>query len=91
MQAAGAELVDLGVKRMVRSGPQLYVSKLINKNGRVSTAKIWDEINRDGTSDREMFPSKTYLKEKVLAVMEKQGKISRTRAIDMPKYKRGGW
>ena len=91
VQAATSELMDLGVKRIVRSGPQLYVSRLIYKSGQVSTAKIWDEIQRDTSIDREMFSSKTFLKNRVLHVMEKQGKIKKARAIDMPKYKHGGW
>lgn len=60
---------------------------------------LWDEYTRDssakqsstGTPNPDLIKSKSFLKERVLAAMLAQGKISRTRANDIQQYKNSGW
>ncbi|CAI2384827.1 unnamed protein product [Moneuplotes crassus] len=75
----------------VRGGPHLWISSLLHKRGALTTAKIWEEFQRDKTTNPDDIQSKTYLKAKILSQMEAEGKIARARAPDLPQYKYGGW
>jgi hypothetical protein len=75
----------------VTGGPSLWVSKLLHQKGCISTSKIWEEYQKDLTVDRKLIKSKNYLKERILHQMELQGKIEKSRAIDVPQFKVSGW
>merc|ERR1712110_456103 len=59
--------------------------------GTLSTAKIWDEYIRDKKADKEMIPSRSFLKNRVLNHMLSMSKVSKARALDNPQYRWGGW
>ena len=87
----GSNLVVMGSKAYVSSGPQLWVSTLLYNKGILSTNKIWDEYIRDKSLGPEMIPSRTFLKVRVLQCMLANGKVKKGRAADIPEYANGGW
>lgn len=44
-----------------------------------------------GEEKNHIIPSKTFLRNRVLATMEAQGFIMRARADDVPQYRHSGW
>ena len=78
-------------KFVVRSGPHLWVSKLLLERGPLSTKKIWEEYCKDLTVEKDLIKSKHFLKDRVLHTMFMAGKIKRGKAVDMPKFKNAGW
>ena len=71
-------------KRYVNKGPHLWVSQLLHLRGSISSNKIWEEYLKDNSlEDKNMIPSKNYLKEKILHNMRCQGKIEKATAHDM--------
>ena len=68
---------------LVTGGPQLWISCLLHNKGALSTNRIWEEFIRDNKVDKNLFKSKTYLKE-ILNQMQDMGKLEKTRARDMP-------
>ena len=88
-------------KNYVKGGPHFWVSAMLYKQGNLSTNGLWDEYQRDRTkrfdcygqmsSQLDLIPSKTFLKTRILAQMEAQGKIRKTRSVDIPKFKNSGW
>jgi len=63
----------------VMGGPHLYISQLLNRKGHLTSKQIWYEYTRDREARKnKILPSKTYLKQKILATMTEQGKIERT-------------
>ena len=80
-------------------GPHLWVTQVLYKKGCITTNGIWDEYVRDfsekydhkGNANPNLINSKSSLKDRVLKTMETQGKIERKRAVDQPKWKKGGW
>ena len=89
--AASGQLATMSAKKYVTGGHQLWVSSLLHEKGAVSTNRIWEEFLRDQGTPRALIPSKSFLKHRVLSLMEQQGKISKERALDMPQFKRAGW
>ena len=81
----------LSKKKYVTGGPCLWVSTLLHEKGCLSTNRIWEEFLRDEQTTKDMIPSKSFLKSKILNQMQIQGKIVKDRALDMPEYKRAGW
>ena len=69
----------------------LWVSTTLHHRGALSGNGIWEEFVRDNKVDKDLIPSKAYLKRRLLPHMYKQGKIERTRAQDLPEYKLAGW
>jgi len=62
----------------VTDGPQLYVSSLLNKKGPLTSKQMWLEYQRDQQAkERDMLPSISYLKKKIIASMLDQGKLER--------------
>ncbi len=80
------------VGKYVQGGPQLWVSKVLYDKGQVSTNRLWEEYVQDrsekmtsmGDQKNDIIPSKTFLRNRVLATMEAQGFIIRARADDVP-------
>ena len=78
------KVIDVSTKRYVTDGPQLWVSSILYLRGQISTNKIWEEYQKDDKiEDRNMISSKTFLKRKILHVMECQGKIEKASAQDV--------
>ena len=67
----------------MKGGPQLWVAKTLYSKGCISTARLWDEYVRDnsdkltaeGEERKDLIPTKTFLKERVLKPMLAQGSI----------------
>ena len=78
------ELVELTAKKYVRGGPHLWISTLLHEKGAMSTNRIWEEFLRDTTVPNSVIQSKSFLKSRVLHEMMKNGKIEKTKALDMP-------
>lgn len=91
MQKAAVEIEIASYKYMVKGGPHLWVSKLLQERGCLSSKKIWEEYLKDPTVEKDLIKSKKFLKERILHQMHLQGKITPARAIDIPKYSKGGW
>ena len=83
--------INIASKKYVRQGCQLWVAKLLHQRGVLSSKKIWEEFVKDETADKDLIKSKNFLKERVLAQMEIQGKLVKGKALDMPHYNRAGW
>ena len=50
-------------KRYVTQGPHLWVSKLLQIRGPISSSKIWEEYGKDKEAQElELFRSKAFLK-----------------------------
>ncbi len=62
----------------------LYLSMLLHRHGCISTNKIWITYLNDPKSNKKMFESKTFMRSKVLDLMECQGKVVRSKADDLP-------
>ena len=75
MKKAAAEIIEISSRKYVREGPQLWVSKLLYQNGAISSNKIWEEFVRDKYVHRDLIPSKSFLKSKILYNMHLAGKI----------------
>lgn len=93
MQKTTVDAAEEVMRRYVRGGPHLWVSQMLYQRGNLSTNALWDEYQRDrsskldsegNSSKLELIPSKTFLKTRILKQMESQGKISKTRAFDIP-------
>lgn len=78
-------------KGVVRDGPHLWVSKLLQTKGPMSSKKIWEEFLKDPTVSKDIIKSRSFLKERILYTMMMQGKIVRGKAIDMPQFNNAGW
>ena len=91
MKAASKTVIDVTTKKYVREGPALYVSKLLHQKGCLSSKKIWDEYIKDPNAEKGLLPSKSYLKDRILAAMKEQGKLVKGRSIDVPQYSKSGW
>lgn len=63
-------------KKFVETGPQLFVSVLLNKKGPLNSKEIWHEYQKD-IKMKEQFEirSLTYLKQNIIAEMKRNGKI----------------
>lgn len=63
-------------KKFVETGPQLFVSVLLNKKGPLNAKEIWHEYQKD-LKMKEQFDirSVTYLKQNIIAEMKRNGKI----------------
>ena len=68
-------VIDVVTKHYVRDGPALYISRLLHQRGALSSKKIWDEYIKDPTAEKDLFPSKSYMKERILRTMKEQGKL----------------
>ena len=90
-QKAGEKLAGMSAKKYVTGGPHLWVSTLLHEKGCLSSNRIWEEFLRDQTIQKQMIPSKTFLKDRILTQMQREGKIARDRALDMPEFKNSGW
>lgn len=84
MSSAAGQVIDVVSKKYVRAGPHLWVSKLLHQRGPLSSNKIWEEFLKDGSIERELISSKSFLKHRVLHTMFMQGKIVKAQAIDIP-------
>ena len=73
--AKNRKLKQRCIDRKVSTGPQLWVSCLLNAKGALSTNRIWEEYTRDSKVDKELIPTKSYLKNSVLGKMVLNGKI----------------
>ena len=62
----------------------LYLSMLLRRHGCISANKIWITYLNDPKSNKKMFESKTFMRSKVLDLMEIQGKVVRSKADDLP-------
>lgn len=92
MKKAAEQTIEITLKhREVRSGPSLWVSRLLHEQGPISTNKIWDEFLKDHTVSKDLIKSKTYLKDRIIATMHQQGKIMQAAPKDMPRLKKAGW
>jgi hypothetical protein len=48
MNKAASQTIEIASQKyMVRSGPHLWVSKLLNERGCLSAKKIWEEFLKD--------------------------------------------
>jgi hypothetical protein len=56
------KVVDITFNGYVRTGPHLWVSKLLYSRGALSSKKIWDEFIKDQSVDKDLIASKTFLK-----------------------------
>ena len=63
------------IDNKVSTGPQLWVSCLLNNKGALSTNRIWEEYTRDSKVSKDLIPTKSYLKNSVLGKMVINGKI----------------
>ncbi|EAS03039.1 hypothetical protein TTHERM_00444220 (macronuclear) [Tetrahymena thermophila SB210] len=74
---------ELGEKKFIKNekyyvegGPQYYIAKLLNQKGPLNKNQIWFEYQRDQEAVKNnIIPSRTYLKEKILTQMVRQGKL----------------
>ena len=69
----------------------LWVSTLLHHKGALSGNRIWEEYVRDQSVTEGTLKSKSHLKGRILPLMEVEGKVVKTRSIDIPQYKRSGW
>lgn len=66
-------------KYYVTGGPQLYISTLLNKRGALTTKQMWFEYTRDSEAvEKNLLPSLTYLKTKIVPSMVEMGKLEKT-------------
>ncbi|CAG9313584.1 unnamed protein product [Blepharisma stoltei] len=78
--------------RWVTSGPQFWVTKLLQKQGiGMSTNGIWKAAEEEKIQD--LIPSKNFLKRKVIARMYGAGCIYKAKAEDLQakRLTRDGW
>eukprot|EP00347_Sterkiella_histriomuscorum_P017075 403350762 len=86
------QVIDVASRKfLVTGGPALWVSKLLHQRGCLSANKIWEEFQKDPLVDKNLIKSKSYLKERILDLMETQGKIEVGRAVDIPQFKHSGY
>ena len=94
MQKAGTAVAQETAKKArvyVTGGPHLWVSTLLHHKGALSGNQIWEEYVRDEKVDKTLINSKSHLKNKIMPLMRKQGKVEKARAQDLPQYKYSGW
>ena len=72
-------------------GPHLWVSTLLHHKGALSGNQIWEEYIRDDKVDKSLINSKSHLKNRIMPVMHRMGKVEKTRAQDLPQFKYSGW
>lgn len=78
--AKAQEREDKGPRKefYVTGGPMLYVSKLLNKNGTMSSQQMWNEYSKDKAAIADdVLQSHTYLRTKIIKNMILQGKLER--------------
>ena len=83
--------MKLNKSKKVSSGPQVWVSCLLHQKGALSTNRIWEEFTRDSKVEKDLIPTKSYLKNQVIQKMIINKKITPAKARDMPQYKAAGW
>ena len=88
---AVANIVESATRNYVRNGPMLYISMLLHQQGCISTNKIWAIYSNDPKASKNLFASKSFMRSKVLHLMECQGKVIKAKADDLPMYKHAGW
>lgn len=92
MNKVAGQVIEIGFQKYsVRSGPHLWVSKLLHERGCLSSNKIWEEYKKDETVAKDLISSKKFLKERILHQMYMQGKIVPGRALDIPRFSKSGW
>ena len=94
MQKAGTAIAQETTKKAktyVTSGPHLWVSTLLHHKGALSGNQIWEEYVRDDKADKTLINSKSHLKNKIMPLMQRQGKVQKARAQDLPQFKYSGW
>ena len=87
MQKAGTAVAQETAKKArvyVTGGPHLWVSTLLHHKGALSGNQIWEEYVRDEKVDKTLINSKSHLKNKIMPLMRKQGKVEKARAQDLP-------
>lgn len=63
-------------KHYIRQGPHLYISQILNRGGPMTTNEIWNIYKKDEEAqEKEIFPSKEFLRRTVIPAMMQQGKI----------------
>ena len=71
-------------KGYVTKGPHLYISQLLYREGSMSANKIYQEYLKDNAVDQiNCIRSRSQLKNKILPLMIKQGKIKKGPALDI--------
>jgi hypothetical protein len=75
MKAVTQSVIEITTNKYVAHGPHLWVSKLLYNKGTISSKRIWEEFQKDQTVDKELINSKSFLKNRILEQMLRQGKI----------------
>lgn len=78
-------------KKWITSGPQFWLTKLLQKENRALSFKyLWAAVERDNMKD--VIPSKRYFKLKVVKAMHNMGNLERAPASDIQsKATKNGW
>lgn len=65
-------------KFLIKSGPHLYVSQVLNSKGPLTAKEIWVEYLKDQEAvDKQVLRSKAFLQKRVIPSMLEKGKVSK--------------